>query len=452
MGASAMETKGQTGRCAPGPATASVPGRLNEFQRTMLQWSGLHPYNAVHAARISPPPDPVRFVAAASHVLREAGLAGYAVDARRGVYRYGAAAEEIAALVLDGGEDPLRTVHGEMERWLNEPFPFDGGFQPFRFFLVRGAAESFAGVAYFHVAADAESVGRLLAEVLAAAFDETPRALRDTALAERRASGAPTGSVWKWGRRLAGACRKFQEMRRSHRSPDCPVNEFRNRWFASAFDAEETAHVLAYAKDRRATVNDLCLAALLKAVVPATSARFEKRRQHLSVGCVVNLRRDLPERRRRDFGLFLGSFSVTHPAPPDISLDELIASVRRQTEEVKRDKLYLASRLEFRLNRFLFARQPIEKQRNFYRKAYPVWGSITNFKMDGIDGGPHWRATDYYRAVSTGPALPFVVGVTGYGGRLNFGFSYRPDVISDETVRGIADRFLSLLSGKEGGQ
>jgi len=196
-------------------------------------------------------------------------------------------------------------------------------------------------------------------------------------------------------------------------------------------------------------VNDLCLAGLLMAVIPATSERYGTAREHLSNGCVVNLRRDLPKSRRGDFGLFLGSFSVTHPAPDSVSLGDLLTSVHAQTEEVKRGKLYLASRLEFRLNRFLFARKPIEKQRNFYRKAYPVWGSITNFKMDEFHIGETANATEYYRAVSAGPALPFVVGVTGFGGRLNFGFTYRPEVIDRETVRGIADRFLEIVTGKE---
>ncbi len=430
----------------PGPAS----GRLNEFQRTMLQWSSLHPYNAVHVARVAPALDPSRFSRAVTHVLGETGLTHYAVDGRSGSYRYGGGDAGVEVPVLDGGADPLATVHREMEQWLNEPFPREGEFQPFRFFLVQGQGESFAGLAYFHVAADAESVGRLLSEVLAASFDALPQPLRDAELGTRRASRTPAGSAWGWGKRLGAAYRKFQRMRRSYRSPDCPVNEFRNAWFARAFDEEETASALSLARRHGATVNDLCLAALLKAVIPATSGRFEKKRQHLSAGCVVNLRRDLPPKRRRDFGLFLGSFSVTHAAPVDVALAELVASVHAQTEAVKRDRLYLASRLEFRLNRFLFARQPIEKQRNFYRKAYPVWGSITNFKMDRIGEGTDWRATDYYRAVSAGPALPFVIGVTGYGGRLNFGFTYRPDVISGETVRGIADRFLQLLSGKGG--
>jgi len=428
-----------------GPAS----GKLNEFQRTMLQWSGLHPYNAVHVARVTVEILPGPLAAAASHVLAEAGLTNYALCEANGLYRYEGGRVEVEPLVIEGGGAPLSMVHREMERQLNEPFASGGLFQPFRWFLVKGDGETFVGIAYFHVVADAESIGRLLREVITAAFDETPQPLRDSALALRCSSRVPTGGPLGLLRRTVAALQKFQRMRRSFRSPDCPVNRFDNEWFGRSFDLEETAAVLALAKRHGATVNDLCLAAVLQAVIPVAMGRFEKKRRQLSAGCVVNLRRDLPEARRRDFGLFLGSFSVTHPVPVNGLLGDLIASVHAQSKQVKRAKLYLASRLEFRMNRFLFARQPLEKRRNFYRKAYPVWGSITNFKMDGFQIGEKAGIADYYRAVSAGPALPFVIGVTGFDGRLQFGFTYRPDVIQGEIVRGIAERFLQILAGKE---
>lgn len=439
----------ETRQNLPSGLIGPVSGTLNEFQRTMLQWSRLHPYNAVHVARVTVEMSPDRLAGAAAHVLAEAGLTNYALREANGLYRYETGRVEVEPLVIEGGVSPLSRVHREMERQLNEPFASGGLFQPFRWFLVKGEGETFVGLAYFHVVADAESIGRLLREVITAAFDETPQPLRDSALALRRSSRVPIGGTLVLLRRTVAAFQTFQRMRRSFRPPDCPVNRFDNEWFGRSFDLEETAAVLALAKRHGATVNDLCLAAVMQAVIPAAMERFEKKRQELSAGCVVNLRRDLPEARRRDFGLFLGSFSVTHPVPVKGRLDELIASVHAQTEEVKRSKLYLASRLEFRVNRFLFARQPLEKQRNFYRKAYPVWGSITNFKMDGFQIGEKARIADYYRAVSAGPALPFVIGVTGFDGRLQFGFTYRPDVIEAATMRGIADRFLQILTGKE---
>lgn len=440
-----MGAGGQTGGGRPaGP----VSGRFNEFQRTMLQWTGLHPYNAVHVARVDAPIDPDRLAERIRHVLVEAGLTNYTLDEGKGAYRYEGGPAPIELRILDAADGAETVVFGEMERQLNEPFAYQGRFQPFRFFMVVSGTVSYVGLAYFHVVADADSIGRLLLEIVAAAFDETCRPLRDTELARRGSSRIPLGGPLAALRRIRGSYRKFQAMRQSHRSPPSRIETYDNVWFARNLDADASARILAEAKRRGVTLNDLCLAALLIAVIPAASLRFERRRRHLSAGCVVNLRRDLPERRSRDFGLFLGSFAVTHPTPVDITLEELLASVHAQTAMIKRDKLYLASRLEFKANRFLFSRQRPEQQRHFYRKAYPVWGSITNYKMDLEQGATAGMIGDYFRAVSAGPALALVVGITGVGGRLNFGFTYRPDSISKAAVEEIADRLFSLLSGK----
>jgi NRPS condensation-like uncharacterized protein len=439
---------GEGGQTGGGRPAGPVSGRFNEFQRTMLQWTGLHPYNAVHVAKVNAAIDPERLATRIRHVLVEAGLTNYSLDEAAGTYRYEGGPAGIELRVLDPGDGAEAAVFREMERQLNEPFAYRWCFQPFRFFAVFEGTVSYVGLSYFHAVADADAIGRLLLEIVAAALDDTCRPLRDTALASRGSSRIPLGGPLAALKRVRGAFRKFQAMRQSHRSPPSRIESYDNAWFARNLDAEASARILAEAKRHGVTLNDLCLAALLIAVIPAASLRFERRRRHLSAGCVVNLRRDLPDRRRRDFGLFLGSFAVTHPTPVDITLEELLASVHAQTTTIKRDKLYLASRLEFQANRFLFSRQRPEQQRHFYRKAYPVWGSITNFKMDLDQDTGAGRIIDYYRAVSAGPALALVVGITGVGGRLNFGFTYRPDSISKAAVEEIADRWLSLLSGK----
>ena len=438
----------EPGQFAPVESTGPARGRLNEFQRTMLQWTGLHPYNAVHVAKIDFEIEQERFRDCARHVLVTAGLTNYSLDERRGTFRYEGGPAEIEVREFSDGDEAEAVVFREMQRQLNEGFAYGECFQPFRFFLVAGNGVSYVGLAYFHVVADAESIGRLLLEILAACGDKVPGPLRDGGMSRRGSSRIPLGGPWAALKRLRGAFRKFQAMRQSHRSPPSRVESYDNAWFPRNLDEQASARILAEAKGRGVPLNDLCLAALLIAVIPAASLRFERRRRHLSVGCVVNLRRDIPEARRDDFGLFLGSFAVTHPTPVDISLGEILASVHHQTKVIKRDRLYLASRLEFRANRFLFSRQRPEQQRHFYRKAYPVWGSITNFRMDKETGGPGGVIRDYFRAVSAGPALALVVGITGFAGRLNFGFTYRPDSISREAVEEIADRLLSLLSGK----
>ena len=82
------------------------------------------------------------------------------------------------------------------------------------------------------------------------------------------------------------------------------------------------------------------LALLLKSRASlATDRARAKKRRELAVGCIVNLRRNLKLESRRTFGLFFGSFTVTHAVPEGVSLRDLAAGVRRQTRLQKRHQL-----------------------------------------------------------------------------------------------------------------
>ena len=141
---------------------------------------------------------------------------------------------------------------------------------------------------------------------------------------------------------------------------------------------------------------------------------------------------------------------MTQDVSGEVTMQELANTVRARTLAVKRHKLYLAAPLEFMVSRFMYGRMPLEKQRNFYRKTYPLWGGITNMNMGSLRADEtDLPMVDYYRAVSAGPAMPLVIGVTGVEGVLNFGISYRPTVLPEEEVRTIVDRFIALLTGSE---
>jgi len=431
------------------PMVPQFRGRLNEFQRTLLQWAGLHPYNAVHVAEVGGTFQADRVRAGISRVLTECHLGQVEIDARRGFYTYHAGEPDLQLHVLD---DHSGTGLEEEIAWqLNEPFPSHATFTPFRFFLLVGATSTRLGIGYFHVIADAESVTRLLLEITRQimANDATP--VRTEGLRPLHSSQIASGSLFSTPWKLVRAVKKIRALRKSFRPPLCRDNDFRNGTFSFALGREQTAAVLAKAKSWGVTVNDLCLAATLLADVAITGERFQRGRPQLSVGCIVNLRRDVEEARRRDFGLFLGFFTVTHLVPPDISFQQLALEIHAQTQDAKQRKLYLAAPFELRTSRFLFGRMPIKKQRNFYRKTYPVWGGITNMRVDdlcresGVEG-----ILSYHRGVSTGPALPFAVGITGAYGRLSFGVSFRPQMINREHIEETMVRFSHFLTAPEG--
>ena len=427
-------------------------GRYNQFQRTMLQWSSLHPYNAVHVVQIGRLIDPVHFGERLNHVLTLCGLGNLTIDSKGGFFRFHGGNPECIPKFLDGGSDPIAALYHEMECQLNDVFQFDRPFTPFRFFLLSTGGESFVGISYFHAVADAESITRLLVEIVRASFDDSPQPIRDNTLRPSGEGRLPTEGPLAAVRRSWSALARIQAMRSSFRPPRCEITDLRNEFSGVSLNCEETAELLATAREWGLTINDLCLASLLLALAPVTPGRFLESRPRLSVGCVVNLRNDLAPKKRNYFGLFLGSFAVSHEVEGEVSLRELANSVRAQTLAIKKRKLYLAASLEFMISRFLFGRTSREKQCNFYRKSYPLWGSITNMKMDelcsNLDVAP---IRDYYRAVSAGPAMPLVIAVTGVAGHLNFGASYRPTTLPATEVEGIMDRFISQLK-KAGGK
>src|SRR6187401_1841125 len=87
-----------------------LAGRLNLFQRTMLDWRELHPYIAVHAARITVPLDRAAAKRAIDSTLEETGLTGLELDRRRGRYEWrgGRSASELE--VVSAGSDWPTTV------------------------------------------------------------------------------------------------------------------------------------------------------------------------------------------------------------------------------------------------------------------------------------------------------------------------------------------------------
>jgi NRPS condensation-like uncharacterized protein len=196
-------------------------------------------------------------------------------------------------------------------------------------------------------------------------------------------------------------------------------------------------------KSWRVPLNDIFLALLLKALSPCAEGRVDApRRKRIAVASIVNIRRNLGVDITGTFGLFLGSFVVFHPVPPEIRLEEIVRDIHGQTDKIKRDALYLRSVLELGLARLLFPLFSHERQKKFYPKYYPLWGGITNVNLNTL-----WRfedekdPTDYLRAVSTGPVSPLVFAITTVGEVVNIGVSFKTTVFSRTEINRIITDF-----------
>jgi len=252
--------------------------RFNQFQRTMLQWSGVHPYHAVHVLKVAAPLSVERFEERLNLVIEQCGLGHLTLDEAGGTYRYGGGNPGCRVREIPDHGDPMAALDAEIVWQLNEPIATGTSFTPFRFFLMNAESTAYLGIAYFHAVADAEAISRLLFAIARASFADAMPPLVDESLRPARGSRMPTGNPLHFPHRARAAWTRFQTMRKSIRPPSCEENEFSNGYFSLGFDAEQTKAVLARAKGWGLTVNDLCLAALLKAIsASATEVHWYKR-------------------------------------------------------------------------------------------------------------------------------------------------------------------------------
>ena len=248
----------------------------------------------------------------------------------------------------------------------------------------------------------------------------------------------------KWFRR----CRvDWRNLRQSHRPSYRDADNMDNGFVCFSVAPEDLRALVDAGKSWDVTVNDLLMALLLKALSPlAASRRGARKRRKISVGCIVNLRRDLGVDSRRTFGLFLGSFTVTHEVQDGIGLRELARDIRQQTSPIKRHKLYLGTPLELGVARFMLKRSSPARRKKFYPKNYPLWGGITNMNLNSLwEQRDKQAPLDYFRGVSTGPVTPLVLSVTTIYDRANIALSYRSTVFSQPDIQNIVNHFMGHL-------
>lgn len=426
-----------------------MAGRFNQFQRLMLQWDELHPYNAVHVVRLPGQPDLARLGTVLRQLLPRLDLTGFRMDAERTsfVYQGGPTPGEVK---LVSAADPQAALSTEIEQQLNTRFAGDPGFDPFRFFVVPETTAFSLGLVYFHPAADAEAVVFLLKRIVAAyVAGEVGADVEPLDLYPPRRDGffrhlAPALH------KLAAFPRQMVNLRRSSRPSYHDIQDTHNAFACFALPAGSLEKLRAAAKSWGVTVNDLFLALLARSLAPQLEAARNRRRRKFSLGCIVNLRRDLGLDGPRTFGLFLGSFIVTQPVSAGSGLREMALALHAQTERAKRRRLYLATALELRFARRALGFCSTRRQKKLYQMHYPLWGGITNMNLNPLWPQPHeGPPLDYLRAVSTGPATPLVLSVTTAGANVNVGLTCRRTVFAPADRERIKCALLAMVSGRE---
>jgi hypothetical protein len=422
-----------------------MKGKLNNLQRSMVQWNALHPYNAVHVVQVSRALDPLIVQKVIHGILAARGLSRLSLKAKRGTYQYGGGPSACEIRALAAGQDTAQALATEVRRQVNTPFPIEHEtFDPFRFFLVSEPKEFHLGLAYFHPIADAESVGLLIRDIIESCL--AGGELRSTSPMEIHPT--PRDGPWSEGpfnlaSKLFQLPRRMRAMGDSFRTYSRNPQDLTNEFILFNVRPPGLDRLRRAARNLGVTLNDLFLALLLHSVAPlALDREKEARRRKLSVGCIVNLRRELAVESARTFGLFLGSFVVTHEVPRAIPLEDLARQVHAQTQHIKENRQFLGYPFELRLGRLLTSFFSTERRRKLYPKHYPLWGGITNMNLNPIwENRSGLPVTGYFRAVSTGPVTPLVLAATTIGQGLNIGVTYRPAVFTAAEIAGIAESF-----------
>lgn len=425
-----------------------MAGRLNVFQRTMLLWNELHPYNAVHVVEVPSVLQIERLQEIVAKTIEYHKLTGLKIDSEAGTYHYhGGEFEQRIATVSNEGE-PTGALKNEIRKQLNRKFDLGDKATPFRFFALPMESSFFLGVSYFHAVAGAESIVLLMQSVVGSYIENNGKTLplpMDIYPPTYRGwLCRHPGVLFRKLLNLPSLILKLKDSMRLRYKDEMDVE---NGFELFSLTSLQLNMLLLASKSWGITLNDLFLALLLKVFEPLREHRvYSSRRRQFSVGTIVNLRRDMEVDSHKTFGLFLGSFVVTHEVPEDISLRSLATDVREQTKVIKKQRRYMGSSIDLlsaqRSLRFL----NMERKKKFYQKHYPLWGGITNMNLNSI-----WSQTDeanpvdYMRAVSTGPATPLVLSITTVRDIVNIGMSYRTTVFSEADIEFIRTRFLELV-------
>lgn len=423
-----------------------MPGPLNIFQRTMLHWNELHPYNALHAFRVSQPLELPRLTLAINGTLESLGLTNLSLDLRRQTchYRGGPTSSEIK--LVAAGNDVQAALRAEIEAQLNRPFELRAPFNPFRFFVVPENGSFLLGAVYFHAAADGESLLHVLRRMLAVySGAPLPPTYGPVEVHPPRQDRLLRQHAPVLARTLADLPAHIGNLRRSFRVPHRDPNEGHNGFDCFGLSPAELRGLIATAKSRGVTVNDLVLALLMKSLSPLAAGRADSRkRPHLSVGCIFNLRKDLAVDGASTFGLFLGGFLVHHQVPAAIGLPELAQAVQRQTAAIKQRRLFYSVTLDLATVLRLLPFYSTERQKKLYLKNYPLWGGITNMNVNSLWSGTAPPAA-YLRTVSTGPVTPLVLGFTTARDSATVALSYRTTVFSAPMIERFKQDLRELI-------
>jgi hypothetical protein len=429
-------------------------GKLTIFQRTMIRWSAIHPYNGVHVARIPQAVDHKRLHDLIKQRLEDCGLTGLALDRKHRRFRYegGPAVVEISS--YQGYADPHATLAFVIAEALNAPFDRTDKLNPIRFFTINLEDSFYLGLVYDHFVSGGIPMVRLLKGI---ADDYTERVQADSPAPFHLYP--PTGGSWLLRRpqHIARGFLAFANtmavLRKSHRPFYADHRDCRSGFAYFRITPPLSRTLIHAAKTWGVTVHDLFLALLFVALATLTQGRLAAaKRKNLAIASIMDLRKEIGPESPEPFGPFFGAFVVSHPVPDGMRIRCLAEDVHRQTEAIKRGRLYFQTVIDLGLASVLFAFLSPGHRSTFYQKHYPVWAGVSNLNLNPLWEQPGGESAgfEYLRAAPTGPVAPVVFAITTSQDVMHVGVTYRTTVFAKTTIDQLIAAILRAIDGLEG--
>lgn len=428
-------------------------GRLNALQRVMYRWSALHPYNATHTYKIAGPLRLKSLREAIAQTYQAHGLGWVTISDDGRSFRYETdAAPPVTVLTGDGAPDDRLTVH--LTRELNRPFRRPRS-RPLRFSVIdAGPGFHYVTAAYDHWIADSTAARLVLRSVLGRycglaipendePLDLYPGTYRDV-FAHRLSR---LGLAWATVRSVSHWLRHATPLQPAYScKAQMAVNHQLYHLLPGTVERLRQA-----ARSLGATVHDLLLAALARAMARHLPRRSSRQGRPLALGTIVDARNDANTDLSQSLGAFLAYFVVRCQVEKDTTLGDLTRQIEAVTRPIKAGRRYFDSVANMQFVNTVGPWIRAKTKPHFLRKVQPMTGGISNVVVrDPWMEENRDCILDYSRAAPTGPMLPLALTPTSLGDRMNIGVTYRITAFTQAKIDSIMELLLDQIEHPDG--
>ncbi len=195
------------------------------------------------------------------------------------------------------------------------------------------------------------------------------------------------------------------------------------------------------AKQQRATVHDVFLAAMAQASGTAHRWPAGKRRDSVGLVSAMDLRRFETGSARDGFGLLISQYSIVEPHPEKVPLPELVARIAQKTRPLKS----LSGRAVFAVGLLFWrATRSRRTKATLLQRGAPFAAGLSNVNLTG-SWIEHSGIVEFRRVGPTGPVVPLVLMITTLHGRIFIDVTFRRAAFTRSAAQGLLDDFARRL-------